>query len=148
MHNARPLKQTPDSQPCVEKGSRRIALLMCGWCNVALGMIGAVVPGMPTTVFLIIALWAFTRSSPRLRRWLYEHPRYGASLRAWDRHGVIPLKAKRLACAMMAVSLLILVLVASSWILPAVVGAVMAAAVWFIVTRPSVVPASSVSRMS
>ncbi len=137
------MTESHDAQVQVEKGSRRIALLICGWCNVVLGMIGAVVPGMPTTVFLIIALWAFTRSSPRLRRWLYEHPRYGASLRDWDRHGVIPLKAKRLAGGMMAISLLIIVLVANSWVLPATVGGVMAVVLWFIVTRPSAIPAST-----
>ena len=67
---------TPQTQnPLIATGARRYALLACGCCNVVLGLIGAVVPGMPTTVFLIIALWAFSRSSPRLRRWLYEHPR-------------------------------------------------------------------------
>jgi len=121
----------------LESGGRRIALLICGWCNVALGLIGTVVPGMPTTVFLIIALWAFTRSSPRMRRWLYEHPRYGPALRDWDRHGVIPPRAKRLAAMMMTASLVIIVALASSWILPTVVGAVMAAVMAFIVTRPS-----------
>ncbi len=121
----------------LETGPRRIALLICGWCNVVLGMIGAVVPGMPTTVFLIIALWAFTRSSPRLRRWLYEHPRYGPALRDWDRHGVIPPRAKRLAGTMMAASLLIIAWFASSWIMPAIVGGVMAAVMLFILTRPS-----------
>jgi hypothetical protein len=126
-----------DETPQLESGGRRIALLICGWCNVALGMIGAVVPGMPTTVFLIIALWAFTRSSPRLRHWLYNHPRYGAALRDWDRHGVIPPRATRLAAAMMTVSLVIIAVLASSWVLPASVGAVMALVLLFIATRPS-----------
>ncbi len=126
-----------DQSPQLETGGRRIALLICGWCNVALGMIGAVVPGMPTTVFLIIALWAFTRSSPRLRRWLYNHPRYGAALRDWDRHGVIPSRAKRLAAAMMTASLVIIAALAGSWILPAAAGSVMALVLLYIVTRPS-----------
>jgi uncharacterized membrane protein YbaN (DUF454 family) len=121
----------------IESGPRRIALLICGWCNVVLGMIGAIIPGMPTTVFLIIALWAFTRSSPRLRRWLYEHPRYGPALCDWDRHGVIPPRAKRLAGSMMAASLLIIAWLASSWITPAIVGGVMATVMLFILTRPS-----------
>ena len=125
-----------DARPSLQTGSRRYALLVCGWCNVALGLIGAVVPGMPTTVFLIIALWAFTRSSPRLRRWLYEHPRFGPGLRDWERHRVIPPRAKRLAVATMATSLAILAVLAEGWVLPASVGTVMAAVAAFIVTRP------------
>jgi uncharacterized membrane protein YbaN (DUF454 family) len=133
---------TPQTQnPLIATGARRYALLACGCCNVVLGLIGAVVPGMPTTVFLIIALWAFSRSSPRLRRWLYEHPRYGQALREWDRHGVIPLRAKRLAATMMVISLAILAILASSWIVPLSAGTVMAAAMAFIATRPSTHPA-------
>lgn len=126
----------PRAMP-LESGGKRLALLICGWCNVALGMIGAVVPGMPTTIFLIIALWAFTRSSPRLRRWLYEHPRYGPALRDWDRHRVIPPRAKRLAAAMMIASLAIIAVLASNWILPVAIGAVMAIVLLYIATRPS-----------
>lgn len=118
-------------------GGRRLGLLICGWCNLALGMIGAVVPGMPTTVFLIIALWAFTRSSPRLRRWLYEHPRFGPALQNWERHGVIPLRAKCLAAATMAISLAVIATLASSWIVPVLVGAIMLVVLCYIVTRPS-----------
>ena len=61
----------------------RYALIGLGWVNVALGAIGIVVPGMPTTVFLLIALWAFSKSSERFRTWLYEHRRLGPPIRAW-----------------------------------------------------------------
>ncbi len=130
--------QTPD--PIIATGARRYALLACGGCNVVLGFIGAVVPGMPTTIFFIIALWAFTRSSPRMRRWLYEHPRFGQALQEWDRHRIIPLRAKRLAATMMLISLAILTVLASSWVMPVSVGAVMAAVMVFIATRPSTNP--------
>ena len=131
---------SPAQNPIIATGARRYALLACGCCNVALGLIGAVVPGMPTTIFLIIALWAFSRSSPRLRRWLYDHSRYGQALREWDRHGIITLRAKRLAAATMLVSLEILAMLASSWIVPLSAGAVMAAVMAFIATRPSTHP--------
>lgn len=126
-----------DIYPPIESGARRAALLICGWCNVTLAMIGAVLPGMPTTVFLIIALWAFTRSSPRLQRWLYQHPRFGKAVRDWDRHGVIPPRAKRLAALSMLLSLALIAEFAGSWTLTACVGVVMALVMLFILTRPS-----------
>lgn len=133
----------PDRMTIAQSRTRRYLLLVCGWSNVVLGMIGAVVPGMPTTVFLIIALWAFTQSSPRMRAWLYNHPRFGPSLRNWDRHRVIPPRAKCLAVSMMTVSLAVIATAAPGWVLPVSVGGTMAAVALFIVTRPSYAPVES-----
>tara|TARA_B100001964_G_C14087537_1_gene533280 strand:+ start:401 stop:772 length:372 start_codon:yes stop_codon:yes gene_type:complete len=72
----------------------KIILLALGWICVGLGFIGIFVPGLPTTIFLIIALWAFTKSSKRLRNWLLNHKRFGPILRNWQEHRVVPLKAK------------------------------------------------------
>ena len=72
----------------------KIILLALGWICVGLGFIGIFVPGLPTTIFLIIALWAFTKSSKKLRIWLLNHKRFGPILRNWQEHKVVPLKAK------------------------------------------------------
>ena len=72
----------------------KIVLLALGWICVSLGFIGIFVPGLPTTIFLIIALWAFTKSSKRLRNWLLNHKRFGPILRNWQEHRVVPLRAK------------------------------------------------------
>ena len=120
------------------KGPKRYALLICGWTNVVLGMIGAIVPGMPTTVFLLIALWAFTRSSPRCHSWLYNHPKWGPPLAAWTNHGVIPLRAKCMAVSTMTLSFLIILFYAApSWTAPLAVGAILSLVATFILTRPS-----------
>lgn len=119
----------------------RFALLAFGWANVALGLIGLVLPVLPTTVFLLIALWAFSKSSPRLHRWLFAHPRFGRSLRAWHAHRVIPLRAKLLAVGAMAGSLACVALfVARSWELPAALGALLAPIAAYILSRPSRIP--------
>ena len=68
-----------------------------------LGIIGAFLPLLPTTPLLILATWFFARSSPRLERWLLDHPRFGALLRAWRDQGAIPRRAKILACCGIAV---------------------------------------------
>ncbi len=83
---------------------RRHGYMALGWICLALGVVGLFVPVMPTTVFVLVAAWAFARSSPRLHRWLRQHPRFGASLRAWEQHRAMPRRAKRVALAMLAVS--------------------------------------------
>ncbi len=114
----------------------RYALIGLGWVCVALGAIGIVVPGMPTTVFLLIALWAFSKSSERFRSWLYEHRRLGPPIRAWHEHGVIPARAKAAALAMMILSLAIMA-ATGAWQLPAIAGVIMVPVAVFIVSRPS-----------
>jgi uncharacterized membrane protein YbaN (DUF454 family) len=95
-------------------------------------------PVMPTTVFLLMALWAFSKSSHRFHRWLYDHPRLGRPLRDWHAHRVIPRRAKILAVSMMSMSWLIVVYVsAGGWVVPAIVGACLLPVAAFIVTRRS-----------
>ena len=114
------------------------ALLVLGWVCVGLGAVGLVVPGLPTTIFLIIALWAFSKSSQRFHTWLYGHPRLGPPLRAWSEHGVVPVRAKILAVVFMTASWLIVTLwVSETWIAPAILGAVLLPVAAFILTRPS-----------
>jgi len=55
-----------------------------GFALLGLGIVGVVTPGLPGTVFLILALWCFQRSNPRWEAWLLNHPRLGPPLREWD----------------------------------------------------------------
>jgi uncharacterized membrane protein YbaN (DUF454 family) len=120
----------------------RQALLVLGWACVALGVAGLFLPVMPTTVFLLVAAWAFSRSSHRFHRWLFDHPRLGRTVRAWHEHRVIPVRAKLLAVSMMAASVAVLALfVAAHWALPVAVGALLAGIAGYILSRPSAVPA-------
>lgn len=119
----------------------RWGLLVFAWLNVALAMIGVIVPGMPTTIFLIIAFWAFSKCSVRFQRWLWEHPKFGSLIQAWHLHRVIPVKAKIMAGSMMALSVVIvIVFVAESWVFPAVLAAILVPILAYIVTRASVAP--------
>ena len=124
------------------KCAGRWLFIAFGWLNVAAGMVGVVVPGMPTTVFLIIALWAFSKSSERFRSWLWNHRRFGPPLRAWHHHRVIPPKAKALAVASMTLSfILVTAFAAESWTLPAAMASMMVPVAAYLLTRASAVPA-------
>lgn len=52
-----------------------------GWCAVALAIAGAMLPGVPTTVFVLAASYCFSRSSPRFAQWLRDNRRFGPTLR-------------------------------------------------------------------
>ena len=72
----------------------RIILLSLGLLCVGLAFIGIFIPGIPTTPFLIVALWAFAQSSKKFHAWLLNHKRFGKVLRNWESHKVVPIKAK------------------------------------------------------
>jgi len=61
---------------------------------VGMAYIGFVVPGIPFSIFLVIAAWAFAKSSPKMHKWLYNHPWFGKFLTEWTDHKVFPTKGK------------------------------------------------------
>ena len=80
---------------------RRLLLLTCGFVTVALGAVGIVVPGLPTTGFFVLAAACFARSSPRFERWVLDLPGVGPMVRD-HRDGLgMPRRAKVVAIAMM-----------------------------------------------
>jgi uncharacterized membrane protein YbaN (DUF454 family) len=116
----------------------RLIYIAIGCIAVALGVIGIFLPLLPTTPFLLVATWAFAKSSPRLEAWLTHHPRLGPPLRDWNERGAIPARAKAIAVAAMAASLAYVMLVPS---IPAygkgAAALLLACCATFIVTRPS-----------
>lgn len=124
----------------------RPAWFALGWIAVALAAAGAVLPLLPTTPFLLVAVWAFGKSSERWRQWVYRQPTFGPLVSAWERHGVIPIWGKMAACGAMTTSFGLLAYSGrlAPWAL-ALVGVVLAGAAAFILTRPSRPPAAKPS---
>ena len=88
-----------------------------GWCAVALAIAGVMVPGLPTTVFVLAASYCFSRSSPRFERWLHDNRWLGPRLQRLASAGGMSPSAKRAALAAMWTAVLISssVLVAVHW---------------------------------
>jgi uncharacterized membrane protein YbaN (DUF454 family) len=120
------------------KGTKRTIYFVLGWVMVALGFIGVLLPVMPTTIFLIIAAWCFSRSSPRLEKWLLEHPVFGPTLVQWREHGAIPKRVKWIACGGMAFGYATFMYFARpSPLLAGLVAVFFIACAAYVVTRPS-----------
>ncbi|MCD2513886.1 YbaN family protein [Comamonas endophytica] len=74
----------------------------CAWLCLALGIAGVFIPGLPTTVFILLAGWAAARSSERLHLWLWQHRLFGPMLQDWAAGGRVGRRAKWSASAAMA----------------------------------------------
>src|SRR5918994_5193610 len=92
-----------ESTPGVRTGWKRCALIVAGLVLVGLGYLGVLLPGLPTTPFLIGASYCFIRSSPRLHGWLRRSPVLGKVLADWETHRGIRLPVKVLAISMVVV---------------------------------------------
>lgn len=119
------------------KALRRPLLLGTGWFCVGLGVIGIILPVFPTTPFLLVALWAFSRSSPELAEKIRNNRHAGKYVRDWEDQGVIPPTAKVLSIIMMSAALAYLHLATSApgWAVIAA-GVVMAGVAAYILSRP------------
>jgi len=114
----------------------RLFWLIVGCTSVALGVIGAVLPLLPTVPFLLLAALAFARSSPRFHAWLMNHPRLGPPIHDWQREGAISRRAKVLAVTMMALALGVSVaLGVRPWII-GLQALVLTGVAIFLLTRP------------
>jgi uncharacterized membrane protein YbaN (DUF454 family) len=98
---------------------------------VVLGLIGVVLPGLPTVPFLLVAAWAGGRGWPALEIWLLNHPRHGPAIRRWRERRAVPRRAKLAAIGTMGVStLLIAASAAPSWVKFGAPATMAVVAVW------------------
>ena len=108
-----------------------------GWVALALGVVGVVLPVLPTTPFILLAAFAFGKGSPAMRRRLERSRHFGPAIRDWEEKGAIPARYKAVACVLMAVSLVGAILLALPIGVIAVQALAMGGAAIYILTRPS-----------
>lgn len=84
---------------------KKYAYMALGFFCVGMAYVGFVVPGIPFSIFLVIAAWAFAKSSKRMHDWLYNHKWFGPFLTNWTQKQVFPTKGKYLMILVMLSSL-------------------------------------------
>lgn len=108
-----------------------------GYVCVGLAMAGTVLPVLPTTPFLLVALWAYFRSHPEKAQKLLDHPRWGPMLRDWHEQRAIPTRAKIAAVTVMALSWVVVFFTAKGTWVPVIVGVILCCTALFVATRPA-----------
>lgn len=101
------MTDTQDDSTLPRRSRLGVLWTIAGILVLALGIIGIFLPVLPTTPFVIVAAFCFSKGSPRLRRWLVTHRIFGPMILDWEATGAIPRGVKYMACTMMAGSLLI-----------------------------------------
>jgi uncharacterized membrane protein YbaN (DUF454 family) len=130
----------------------RAAWFATGWLAVAIGAIGIIVPGLPTTGFMVIAAACFARSSPRFEQWILDLPVIGRSVANYRAGLGMPKRAKVAAISMMVIAISISVgLLLQNTSLRILIVSAGLIGVWYIIKRvPTAPPAvpSTTSRRS
>jgi len=127
-----------EESPANEESKHSIArplYLALGLLCVGLGYVGILIPGMPSTVFFICAVWAFKRSSPKFENWLLNHRVFGPTLRDWEETRSIAKRTK-----IVAITMIWLCIGISMALIPRLTGRIILAITailltWFLATR-------------
>ena len=119
----------------------RHSYFLLGWLFFALGILGVALPVMPTTPFMLLALWAFSRSSQRFHDWLYNHSFFGPPLQQWQQYRVVPRGVKFLAISFMLMSMMYLLFFSPlpDWV-KITTALVMSATAIYLLSKPSSPP--------
>ena len=125
-----PLAPEPPDRTMLPAPVRWLLLALAVVC-LALAIVGIFLPVLPTVPFVLLAAWAASLSSPRLSRWLDNHPLFGKPLNERRRHGVVRRRAKWAATIAMAVSATAsLVLLRAHWAALLAVACMACVLVW------------------
>lgn len=125
----------PMSRPSASKLSRVLYGLLA-YVSLGIGLVAIVIPGLPTTEFILLAAWAATRSSPRLSAWLENHRLFGPILLNWRNGKVIQRRAKVSATvSMLLCAGLMLVFLGPRWPVFLAIGGMTLGNLW-IWSRP------------
>jgi hypothetical protein len=83
---------------------KKTLLLVAGWLSLITGLIGVVVPLLPTTPFMLMSAYCFAHSSKRLHDWITGHPRFGPSIRQWQHNRTVNPSTKTKALFLILIS--------------------------------------------
>lgn len=129
------MKSAPLSAPH-NKTALRWAWWLLAWASLTLGIIGIILPVMPTVPFILLAAYASARGSKRIHDYLHGHRHFGPMIRQWEIHGAVSRRAKWLATTMMSLAAVSVWVFAPFWWLALLVCLIMATVAIWLWKRP------------
>ena len=118
----------------------RYFLICLGWFCVGIAFIGIFMPGIPTTPLLIVALWAFAKSSKKFHTWLINHKRFGPILNNWEKHKVVPKNAKIIMVIFQILAVIMLYYSTKSLLYSSLLLVLLIFVAWYVISLPSKAP--------
>ena len=118
----------------------RYFLIGLGWLCVGVAFIGIFTPGIPTTPLLLVALWAFAKTSKRFHSWLLNHKRFGPILNNWEKHKVVPKNAKIIMVILQTFAVIMLYITTKSLLFSGLLALLLIFVAWYVISLPSNVP--------
>ncbi len=83
---------------------KRVFLITVGFISLALGIVGIFLPVMPTTPFVLLAGFCFSKSSKTFHARLLANPYFGKLIRDWEQHQILSKRTKIISTGMIAIS--------------------------------------------
>lgn len=133
VDTARMIEPARTAVPLAPRRTRWLWWLLA-YASLLLGLIGVVLPGLPTVPFVLLSAFAAARGSQRLHAWLLAHRQFGPMIRDWQAEGAVSRRAKWLATTMMGACAAIMFLTAPKWWMAATgttIMAIVATWLWF-----------------
>jgi uncharacterized membrane protein YbaN (DUF454 family) len=115
----------------------RLLWLILGLISMSIGLIGAIVPLVPTVPLMLLAAFFFAKSSDRLHNWLITHPRFGTAIQDWQDHRAISKRAKIAASISISIAFAFSLAIGLPVKLLAIQAVTLIAVSIFIWTRPN-----------
>lgn len=129
-----------ESAPTVVPSRLRWVWWLLAYLALGLGLVGIIVPGLPTVPFVLLSAYAAARGSHKLHRWLLGHRQFGPMIRDWQAHGAVSRRAKWFALASMAACAVVMFLTAPRWWMAATGAVIMAIVATWLWARPEPPP--------
>ncbi len=118
-----------------------------GSISFGFGILGIFLPLLPTTCFILLASWAFAKSSPGFNSWLMYQSPFAKFIQNWNKYRIIPAHVKLVASISILVSFTITVFLLENLYVLFGLGLILAAVLVFIISKPSKVEATMYSQL-
>ncbi len=123
--------------PLPPRGPLRWLWFAFGVLTLGLGALGAVLPLLPTTPFVLLAVFAFSRSSPALGRRIEQSRTFGPLIARWREHGAIAPRIKFVSVAMMAAAFALSIALSAPLFVIVIQGILIGIGALFVLSRPN-----------